>query len=380
MGAAEPMSDPDAVRELAWLQVAVPLERPLQSGALVIAEREYCCVRVTLADGTGGEAFVMTRGLDVAAMLDRLIAPRVLGQPSAGMERQLRVGLRNIGWDGPISRAASAVSLACLDARARRADIPAWRLFSDTAPEPSEVAAVVGYTPVGAEPDEVGDAERAAAEGVRWVKLMGGFAAPEVDLQRVRTIAKVLGDRCSVALDVNGAWPLDDAIDLLPKLADAGVDFVEEPWPYEVGLAGFDRLDSRPRPRLAFGEVSASVIELTALAATDAVDYLRPDATLIGGPETFAGLVTQVRGPAIMPHFWPEVHRHLVAAHPGVTCLEYAPAGSGGFGLERFVEGVATVVDGRVVVPDSAGFGYRLDWSALTSLAGAPETTRRDST
>lgn len=373
------MSDPRTVRELAWLQVAVPLTRPLQAGALVISEREYCCVRVVLGDGASGEAFVLTRGLDVVGALSDVIAPRVLGQPYGGMERRVRVGLRNVGWDGAISRAASAVSIACLDARARRDGVPAWRLFADTAPRPSETAAVIGYTPVGETPDEIADAERADDEGVRWVKLMGGFAAPEVDLARVEAVVSAIGDHCSVALDVNGAWPYEIATDLLPKLVDSGVDFVEEPWPYELGLAGFSALGTRPRPRLAFGEVSASVIELEALAASGQVDYLRPDATLIGGPETFAGLLDRISGPAVMPHFWPEVHRHLVAAYSGTTCLEYAPAESGGFGLDRFVDGVATVVDGRVAIPDSAGFGYSLDWDALAALAGASATTRRDS-
>lgn len=368
----------DVVQELTWAQVSVPLDRPLQSGGLVIEARAYVCVRAVLGDGAEGQAFVLTRGLDVAAAVENLVAPRVLGHPYDGAERRLRVALRNIGWDGPISRAASVVSLACLDARARGAGLPVWRLLSDERPAPSEAIAVIGYTPVGETPDEVAEAERAAADGALWVKLMGGFAPPETDIARVRAVRNALGDRCRVALDVNGAWPADVALDLLPRLA-GDVAFVEEPWAYELGLATFDRLAGRARPGLAFGEVSASTIELAALAATGQVDHLRPDATLVGGPQTFCDLLGQVSGPSVMPHFWPEVHRHLVAPYRGSTFLEYAPAGSGGFGLERFVDGLATPIDGRLPVPDGPGFGYRLDWREIAGLADTPPTTMKES-
>lgn len=369
----------DVVRELTWTQVSVPLDRPLQSGALVIEARAYCCVRAVLGDGATGEAFVLTRGLDVAHALDTLVAPRVLGHAYDDVERRLRVGLRNVGWDGPISRAVSAVSLACFDASARGEGVPAWRLLADSPPAAPEGIAVIGYTPVGEEPDEVGEAERAAASGARWVKLMGGFAPAETDLARVAAVRKALGDDCRVALDVNGAWPADLALDLLPRLAGE-LAFVEEPWPYELGLAPFDRLGDGARPGLAFGEVSASTIELVALAATGRVDHLRPDATLVGGPRTFARLLDEVSGVSVMPHFWPEVHRHLVAPYTGTAYLEYTPAGAGGFGLDRFVDGLATLVDGRIPAPDTPGFGYRLDWDELTRLAGVPATTRRETT
>lgn len=373
------MPGDDVVRELTWCQVSVPLDRPLQSGSLVIDARAYCCVRATLGDGAVGEAFVLTRGLDIASAIGTLVAPRVLGHPYDGVERRLRVGLRNVGWDGPISRAVSAVSLACFDARARGAGVPAWRLLADERPAAPEGIAVIGYTPVGEAPDEVGEAERAAAAGARCVKLMGGFGPPETDLARIAAVRKALGDDCRVALDVNGAWPVDRALDLLPELAGQ-LAFVEEPWSYELGLTAFDRLGDATRPELAFGEVSASTIELEALAATGRVDHLRPDATLVGGPQTFAGLLGRVYGVSVMPHFWPEVHRHLVAAYTGTTFLEYAPAGSGGFGLERFVDGLATLVDGRIPAPETPGFGYRLDWDELTRLAGVAPTTRRETT
>jgi L-alanine-DL-glutamate epimerase-like enolase superfamily enzyme len=423
----------EPLAELAWCSVAVPLATPVRAGALVIGSREYCFVRARLAGGALGEAFVLTRGLDVAGAVRDLVAPRLLADPphpagrdtgggdtdgsdtdgsdtdgsdtdgsdtdgsdtdgsdtdgsdtdgsdsnGAGAADPLRVSLRNIGWDGPISRAAAAVTLAVLDARARAGGLPVSRLLGAPAvPAPRAVVAI-GYPPLHPGPAQVAAAEveealRATARGVTCVKLMAAGGPPEAELARIRRLREVVGPGCEVALDVNGGWPLRTALDMLPRLLEAGAAFIEEPWPYELGLAGFAALGDLPRPELAFGEVSSSVIELEALAGTGAVRYLRADATLLGGPAPFARVLpaAAANGCVLLPHLWPDVHRHLVAAYPGPALVECVLGATGGFGLDRFVEGTAEVRDGVVVGPDRPGFGYRLDWAAIRELAGAP--------
>lgn len=470
---------PGVLDAVSWVTVTVPLPGPLQAGTLVIESRQYCCVRVTLAGGATGEAFTLTRGLDVGAALGDLIVPRLLGKPvvpdltagadggDLGPAARLRVALRNAGWDGPISRAASLVFLAALDAHARSRGEPVWRLLTAAAGPPAaatrgrtpapwqpqnavpggppgegplpaashlsrtacsrhpqgaylqsahaqavhpqddrpqgdrpqgdpmqgvggQAAAVprtiaaIGYTPVGEEAGaaEVAEAHQAAAAGADCVKLMGGFAPPEVDLERLGRVRAAVGETCAVALDVNGAWPVAAAVAVLPRLADLGVAFVEEPWAYELGLGALTRLGGEPRPALAFGEVSASVVELEALAATGAVRHVRADATLIGGAEPLLRLLPAVaaNGCELMPHFWPEVHRHLTAAYPGPAWVEGTLPDTGVFGLDRFVDGVASVGAGLAHPPSTPGFGYTLDWAELTRLAGPPttRTTKED--
>lgn len=360
--------------ELTCATVDVPLERPVRAGRLVIDARQYCCVRARLADGAEGAAFVLTRGLDVAASLATVVLPRLSHVDG------LRVGLRNLGWDGAISRAAAAVTLALLDAGARAAGEPVWRLLAPDVPVPAVVPAgvAIGYAPVenDASATETGEAALAAEGGAAWVKLMGG-PDPEVDLARLRRVRAVVGEGVGVALDVNGAWPVPLARQWLPRLADEGLAFVEEPVPYELGLDTVRALAGVRRPPLALGEVCASVIELEALAATGLVEHLRPDATVLGGPEPFARVLAATAGPGLVPHFWPEVHRHLVAGFPGAAVLECVAPGAGGFGLERFVDGLARLTGGGVAVPDEPGFGYRLDWTAVETLAATPPTTYR---
>lgn len=376
-------SGDDRLAELTWLTVTIRLPRPLRVGSLVIDARQYCCVRVTLADGAVGESFVLTRGLDVAGTLRDVVAPLLHGVSvgiESGADAALRVRLRNSGWDGPISRAAAAVFLAVLDAQARALGVPAWQLIAPDhpAPAPPRTIAAIGYTPVGvdAAEAELTEASLAVAAGVAAVKLMGGFGPPELDLDRVRGVRAAVGDACGVALDVNGNWSRAQALTLFPQLADLGVAFVEEPWPIELGLAG-DWPGGPGGPELAIGEVFASTVELEAIAGTGHVRYLRPDATLLGGPGRFLGLLPAVAaaGCELMPHFWPEVHRHLVLAFPGPSWLEATVPGTGGFGLETFVDGALTVGRQLAATPTAPGFGYTLDWDALRGRADGPVTT-----
>jgi L-alanine-DL-glutamate epimerase-like enolase superfamily enzyme len=291
------------------------------------------------------------------------------------------VALRNIGWDGAISRAAGAVALAALDAAARERREPVWRLLGAAEPPAPEAVAVLGYTPVGADAGdaELAEALAAAEAGVRCVKLMGGFGGPEADIARVTRLQAALGDGCLVGLDVNGGWSRDEAQAALPRLARPGVAFVEEPWPFELGLAGFEGLPA-DRPALAVGEICASVIELQAMAATGEVALVRADATLLGGAEPWLAAVrgAEAAGARAFPHFWAEVHRHLMAGCEQPGYVETTMPGGGAFGLDGLVHGLAVPEDGRIAAPSTPGFGYALDWEAIVAAAGPPQVARID--
>lgn len=353
---------------LEWATAVVPLPRPLRVGAMTVRSRAYCCVRATLPSGAQGEAFVLTRGLDVDAAIATLFAARAV----AGEE--LRSAVRNVGWDGAISRAASAIRLAALDAAARERALPVWRLLGAERAPATPAAVIVGPVLAGEDPgaDDVREAVAAVEAGVACVKLMGGVGAPADDLRRLARVREAVGDEVVLALDVNGGWSPAEGHAALPRLAAAGVEIVEEPWAYEHGLATFEGLPAE-RPQLAFGEISSSVIELEGLLATGAVEHLRLDATLLGGPEPVAALAPALAaaGAAAFPHFWPEVHRHLVALLPRASYIECTLPGSRGDVPHGLAAPELTPAGGRIAAGEEPGFGFALDWERIRRLAPA---------
>ena len=210
---------------------------------------------------------------------------------------------------------------------------------------------------------------------------MGGFGGPERDLQRVARLEQALGDACRVGLDVNGGWSRADAQEALPRLARDTIAFVEEPWPFELGLEGFEGLPVE-RPPLAVGEICSSVVELQAMAATGEVALLRADATLLGGADPWLHAVgaAEAHGVAAFPHFWAEVHRHLMAGCTRRGLVEIGVPGGGEFGLEGLVSGLAAPAGGEIVAPCGPGFGIELDWDAIEAAAGPPRVARASAT
>lgn len=365
--------DPPTVASAEWATISVPVYPPLRSGQLLIAGREYCCLRVRDHEGVAGEAYVMTRGLPVSACLEPLIRP-ALATPAAPLDGpSMLVRTRNLGWSGPISRAASLLGIALLDLDARRGSRPVWSLAGhDRPPEPPAVVAI-GYSTGPPDLDsDLEQAHAAVAGGAVAVKLMGGFDPPENDLARVRSLRRTLPDDVAVGLDVNGAWTPDMTARLLPLFTDAGGSILEDPYPYEATAP--PELPPGQRAFLALGEVVASPLEVRGVLDLHGPGFWRPDVTLLGGPDLFAATVSDAhaRSIRVMPHFWPEYHRHLLP--PPATCdtpdvIEWTLPGAGGFARERFVTGLPHLGEVPTTAP---GFGIEIDWTAVGAMATGP--------
>lgn len=362
--------DPSVLTSARFATVNIELRRPVQSGRLVIASRQYCCLSVQRTDETTGEAYVMTRGLPVASALAELVLPTALGSSQPSREHIL-VAMRNLGWSGAISRAVALLELARLDATSRAAALPAWRFAGhESAPAPSVVVAI-GYTAAGQEPgaSDLADADAGAALGARMVKLMGGVTSVEDDLARVRRVVAAVGGAVGVALDVNGAWSAAQAERALPMLRDAGASLAEDPYPYELGE--HPHLPEAPLP-LALGEVLASPLEVAALLQTSLVTHARLDVTMLGGPALFGAACRAARtaGKVLMPHYWPEYHRHLTPpGGGGADLIECTLPGSAWFGHDQFISGLPQLENGALAATPASGFGLQIDRDAVAHHA-----------
>ncbi|MEU5291894.1 mandelate racemase/muconate lactonizing enzyme family protein [Streptomyces umbrinus] len=131
----------------------------------------------------------------------------------------------------------AAVEAALLDLCGKRSGLPVHRLLdaksARTAPNtpgaPSPPSARTART-IGIVP-----AERAAAQarsladsGFTVIKVKAGAPDPEDDLDRVRAIASA-APRARLLLDPNGAWTSTEAMQLLPRYAELGVEAIEQP-------------------------------------------------------------------------------------------------------------------------------------------------------
>ncbi len=153
-----------------------------------------------------------------------------------GLRGRLADGLDRLGLQAalPPGAARNALDCAFWDLEAKRAGRRVWQLFGLPDPDP----VITAYTLSLDSAQAMGRA--AAAEAARpLLKLK--LAGPE-DLERVAAVRQNAPE-ARLVVDANEAWTADLYAALAPKLADLGVEMIEQPLPADadLALAGMER-------------------------------------------------------------------------------------------------------------------------------------------
>jgi L-Ala-D/L-Glu epimerase len=117
--------------------------------------------------------------------------------------------------------AKSALDAALHDLQGKLLGIPAWRLLGVPRAGPP-----TSWTVWLGDPDDMARrAEKALARFRRLKLKLGG--ADGLDVERVRAVRSVT--ELPLRVDVNEWWSVDEALDALPRLAELGVEYCEQP-------------------------------------------------------------------------------------------------------------------------------------------------------
>lgn len=124
----------------------------------------------------------------------------------------------------PIARAA--VECALLDGIARMKGIPVAELLGGAWRPAVRTNQCLFWSP-----DDRFErlARRYVGEGFRDLKVRIGIGSIESDVARLGRLRELFGDRIVIAVDVNGAWTADEAIEKLQMLERFHLSYVEQP-------------------------------------------------------------------------------------------------------------------------------------------------------
>ncbi|MGW2563256.1 mandelate racemase/muconate lactonizing enzyme family protein [Streptomyces sp. NPDC001514] len=165
----------------------------------------------------GLDATTIARLLDEAALdLARF------GDPETALDA-LRTGA--LPANGTPPAVTAAIESALFDLAGKRADLPVHRLLGTSAAPSAATARTIGITSPGQAGAHAG---RLVRDGFTMLKIKGGSPDPEDDLARVRAV-RAAAPHARLLLDPNGAWTVATTERLLPRLAELGIEAVEQP-------------------------------------------------------------------------------------------------------------------------------------------------------
>ncbi|NEW76476.1 enolase C-terminal domain-like protein [Streptomyces rhizosphaericus] len=348
------------VRSIVVDELRFPIEPPLTLAGRLVRTREYAVVQVTLADGTTGTSYVLTRGRPIAAEAVAL-AHRVVGAPLESM-------FAREDWAGghaPDQRAAAVLDHCAWDLLGQAHQLPIWQLFGDARPS-LPVLLVAGYRRAGE--DDRAMARRLAdrvSEGFDLIKIAAD-PQPDATTRLLSAIREVVGpEDLDLVLDLGFAGP--DRAQMLDAVRDwkpFGVRWVEDPWPV-TATADIAALRAAGAVPVAVGD-EASPAELRGLLDHAAVDVLRADATTVGGLSGLHRILSDAPVP-VSTHVYPETHRHLAFTAGDESPLEMFPSRDPFDFADRFVDtDDLTPVDGRLGAPRTPGLGLRYRAESVT--------------
>jgi L-alanine-DL-glutamate epimerase-like enolase superfamily enzyme len=212
-------------------------------------------------------------------------------------------GMAHLGTQGA-SWALSGVDTALWDLVGRAVEQPLHRLWGGGWRASSPFYADV---PPGEPAEMAADAIRWVERGFRTLYLKVGFGA-DVDVARVRAVRDAVGEGPRIRVDANQAWSPGSARTIIDRLAEFGLEYVEQPTPASNldEMAALRRMVSVP---ILAHEASITVEGTLNTIAKQAADAIQLDPRFdagIAGART-AALMAEAAGLPVVTHTFGEL-------------------------------------------------------------------------
>jgi len=367
-------SDTFTLRSVEALCYRYPLSTPVVTSFGKMLNRPAVFIRAVDDDGVEGwgEAwsnFPAPGAEHRARLVNEVLAPAVVGRKFDGpaqvfetLTQGTAVLALQSGEAGPFAQAIAGIDLALWDLHARRRKMPLWRLLGG---RPGKIKVYAsGINPSGAERT----AEAALRRGHRALKLKVGFGTA-TDLANLAGLRAIAGAGM-LAADANQGWTVEQALEILPRLREFDLRWLEEPIRADRPRTEWQALRASAGMPLAAGENIASRECFEQVLSEDVLGVVQPDIAKWGGLTLCTGLARDIlkAGKAFCPHY--------LGGGIGLLTSAHLLAGVGGDGWlevdandnplrDQLCGPVANVTEGTIVLNEDPGLGIVPDLSRI---------------
>ena len=360
--------------------VRVPLDRPTSLSTRNILGRDYALAEVTTDDGHTGIGFCYggssAGGLVTRAMRE-LLAPVLRDQDPyrvEGLWQEMYQEALLHGRAGSVLRGISVLDMALWDRNARAAGLPLYKYLGAHRTGSVPAYASGGYYLEGKTPSDLAN-ELAGyvAAGFKAVKIKVGRLSPSQEEARMAAAREATGGDVLFMLDANNAWPdLVTALRYMAVYENYDPFWIEEPFSPD-DIEGHAALAERTSIPVATGEIEAGRWRFKELLDKGAAAVLQPDAAVCGGVTEFRRIAATAAsyGVPVSPHWFHDLHAHLVASTPNGQFVEFFPDDKV-LNFRRLIDPQLAVADGGLVLPTGPGLGFDFVAEAVRKYAVEP--------
>lgn len=369
----------------------LPARREFKWAGLLVDLGGFVLVRVTTDEGVigYGEATPLPDwGGDfgrhsgetvetVTMLVNRQFGPALLGSDPTSVTAA-RATMDRVAIGNPYAKCA--VDIALHDAWGKIAGLPIYKLLGGAVRESVPVAHMIGLM---GETEAMEEAVGAARDGVTSLQIKGGVD-PERDVRLTTALRRELGGDVVLRLDANqGYGQAKNAIREVRRLADAGIDMVEQP---AAGLRAMAEVTANSTVPIIADESCWDIhdaLDLIAGRGSDCVSiYLAKAGGFVGARKVAhvaeaVGLPCDVNG-SIESAIGTAANIHFALAHRAVDLAAVipisAPAGAhpyliAGRYYEDDIAEQAFAVNGGALLPLNApGLGIDIDERKLAAF------------
>ena len=351
----------------------IPVKRPHKMSFTTLEAVNFAFVRIETRGGLvgwgeaaclGGPTWSEESAESVQVVLERYVAPWLVGRDAAGIE-PLRIEMARRVQGNPFARAA--VEKALWDLNGRALGVPVHRLLGGRVRERVPLSWSLA---VGGLEAELEEAREKVALGHRIFKIKTAAHPLRVDVERVRRIRETVGPGVALRVDANQGWDRPTALAAVRALEPYGLDFIEQPLP-RWDLDGMAELARRSPTPIMADESCGSEHDALAIARLGGVSILALKLTKSAGIlgtmaiariAQAAGMGCYV-GCMIETSLGTAAYLHVALAASPVTwgCELFGPLLLKGDVVRRPV----SYADGAILALDGPGLGVDVDETAL---------------
>ena len=354
--------------------IRIPLQKDFGGSTYSVTSRCTVVTRLWVKGGPVAEIYNgdnRTHGREIAAIVNDQLAPSLIGQDVRDWQRlhsQLAGRIPGAAMAPELMvQAIACVDSAIWDAIGKCYGVSVSRLLGGYREEMA-IISIGGYYEEGKTLDDLArEMQTLRARGMAGCKVKVGGLTPEEDAVRVGAAREGAGADFLISVDANRGWSWRDAVRFAHLIEPLDIAWFEEPchWMDDIrGMAEVRRATTIP--------VNAGQSEITGeairrMVEARAVDFINFDASESGGITIWqrVAALAKLADIELTHHEEPQIALHMLAAQPHGHCVEcFADPERDPLWAGMLAEG-PEVADGRIRLPDGAGFGIRIDPAAI---------------